>query len=119
MHAQLVTSCCRVELSSGPVIFGVLFSEEFLVNHFVVNCCCLRLGIRSAFRFLYRAIVYTGAATEGGNGEDGLGAKVVKQLVQPLNGKGHHVYYDNFFSSVALARDMLEKGNYTVARTTR
>ena len=70
--------------------------------------------------FLYRAIVYTGA-TEGGNGEDGLGAKVVKQLVQPLNGKGHHVYYDNFFSSVSLARDMLEKGNYTVAttRTTR
>jgi hypothetical protein len=54
---------------------------------------------------------------EGGNGEDGLGAKVVKQLTQPLNGRGHHVYYDNFFSSVSLAKDMLEKGNYTIATT--
>jgi hypothetical protein len=50
-------------------------------------------------------------------GEGGLGAKVVRGLVEPLNGKGHHIYYDNFSSSVALAKEMAAKGNYTISTT--
>ena len=64
---------------------------------------------------LYQAIVYTGATNDRDDG--GLGAKVVRALVEPLNGKGHHVYYDNFFSSVALAKEQASKGNYTIATT--
>ena len=65
---------------------------------------------------LYKAIVYTGATGDEG-GEGGLGAKVARGLVEPLNGKGHHIYYDNFFSSVALAKEMAAKGNYTISTT--
>jgi hypothetical protein len=37
--------------------------------------------------------------------------------VEPLNGKGHHIYYDNYFSSVSLATEQASKGNYTIATT--
>jgi hypothetical protein len=64
---------------------------------------------------LYKVIVYTGASS--GSGEGGLGAKVVRSLVEPLNGKGHHIYYDNFFSSVSLAKEQCARGNYAISTT--
>ena len=41
-----------------------------------------------------------------------LGPKVVRSLSQPLVGGHYHLYYDNFFSSVALFNDLLEDGLY-------
>ena len=48
--------------------------------------------------------VYTGASP-GNNiqAEGGLGPSVVKNLTAPFRGKGHWVFYDNFFSTVGLA----------------
>ena len=54
--------------------------------------------------------VYTGSA---GSPEQNLGEKVVKSLSRPLVGGHYHLYYDNFFSSVALCDDLLEDGLYS------
>ena len=59
--------------------------------------------------------IYTGALD--GSVEHGLGAAVVKRMVQPLYGKGYHVFYDNFFSSVQLAQDLLQDKVYTIGTT--
>ena len=52
-HARTVSDLVHVvyslELSSGSAVFGVLYCEEFLVNHFIVNCCCLCFGIHPTF----------------------------------------------------------------------
>ena len=40
----------------------------------------------------------------------GLGHAVVVKLVEALEGKGYHVYTDNFYTSPALYSDLLLKG---------
>jgi hypothetical protein len=45
-----------------------------------------------------------------------LGASVVKNMVKSLYEKGYNVLHD-FFSSVALAKDLLEKKVYTIGTT--
>ena len=52
--------------------------------------------------------VYTGR-TEGAEG--GLGKRVVLDLSQSLEGK-HHLYFDNFFTSVDLLQTLKERGTY-------
>ena len=54
--------------------------------------------------------VYTGK--KGDTAEKGLGAKVVKGLTEQLYGTYCHVYFDNYFSSVDLALDLLKAGLY-------
>ena len=44
--------------------------------------------------------------------ELGLGGSVVKTLTRPLVGKHHHIFMDNFFTSPALFRDLLQDGIY-------
>ena len=53
--------------------------------------------------YTYNISIYTGKVTRTDEVEDGLGARVVKSMVGPIYDKGHHVYMDNFFSSVTLA----------------
>ena len=50
--------------------------------------------------------------------EHGLGARVVKTLTSDLNGKYHHVYFDNYFTSLELLED-LEKDNIYACGTAR
>ena len=52
--------------------------------------------------------VYTGRQE---NREVGLGAHVVKTLTQDLKHKYHHVYFDNFFTSVQLLEQLEEDGH--------
>ena len=59
--------------------------------------------------------IYTGALD--GSIEHGLGASLVKRMVRPLCGKGYHVFYDNFFSSVQLAQDLIQDKVYTIGTT--
>ena len=54
--------------------------------------------------------VYTGK--KGNSPEQGLGARVVKDLTSDLKGKHHHVYFDNFFTSVKLIEDLRNDGIY-------
>ena len=58
--------------------------------------------------------VYTGASP-GNNiqAEGGLGPSVVKNLTAPFRGKGHWVFYDNFFSTVGLADSLLQDKIYS------
>ena len=54
--------------------------------------------------------VYCGKGTSP---EKGLGARVVKTLTEPLKGKFHHVYFDDFFTSTELLMDLEKDGVYT------
>ena len=60
--------------------------------------------------------VYTGKDV-GGQVENQLGAEVVKSISVNLKGKGYHLYFDNFFSSVSLAEDLLGDDLYCIATT--
>ena len=44
--------------------------------------------------YAYNIQVYTGASS--GSNEDTLGSRVVKNMVSPIKGRGHHVYMDIF-----------------------
>ena len=44
--------------------------------------------------------------------EHGLGARVVKTLTADFKGKHHHVYFDNFFTSLKLLEDLDEDKIY-------
>ena len=55
--------------------------------------------------------VYTGK--EGGNTEVKLGAKVVMSLTKKLTGLYHHVYFDNYFTSISLLINLLKIGIYS------
>ena len=46
------------------------------------------------------------------NREEGLGAHVVKSLTSDLKHKHHHVYFDNYFTSVQLLEDLHSDGIY-------
>lgn len=51
---------------------------------------------------------------EEGTAEQNLGY-VVHKLTQHFAGKNHHVFYDNIFSTVKLAKDLLEDNIYSCA----
>ena len=59
--------------------------------------------------YFHKFQVYTG---KEGSGEKHLGQRVVKDLTQHLKGKHHHVYFDNFFTSEQLLRDLAEDDIY-------
>ena len=44
--------------------------------------------------------------------EKGLGANVVMNLIDSIHGHYHHVYFDNFFTSVDLLLNLLRRGTY-------
>ena len=46
------------------------------------------------------------------NEEKGLGKRVVLKLTEPLAGRHHHVFCDNFFSSPSLFIELLSRGTY-------
>ena len=60
--------------------------------------------------YFSRFQVYTGRQE---NREVGLGAHVVKTLTSDLKRKYHHVYFDNFFTSVQLLEQLEEDGIYS------
>lgn len=60
--------------------------------------------------------VYTGKRQDGA-AEQNLGYRVVHDLTRNFTGKNHHVFYDNFFSTVKLAEDLLEDQIYSCATT--
>ena len=52
--------------------------------------------------------IYTGR--ENNVREIGLGERVVKDLTRDIWGNNHHVYCDNYFTSVKSFKDLLENG---------
>jgi hypothetical protein len=51
--------------------------------------------------------IYTGKI--GDKAEKNLGERVVQDLCQGLEGKGYHIYFDNFFTSVSLMSNLKKK----------
>ena len=71
--------------------------------------------------YTYNFSVYTGKS-ESGNSEHGLGYRVVFELLGPLLKQGYHVFFDNFYTSVQLLKDLLMKKTFaigTILRTRR
>ena len=64
--------------------------------------------------YFSRFEVYTGK--KNNTTEHGLGARVVKTLTSDLKGRHHHVYFDNYFTSLKLLED-LEDNIYACAAT--
>lgn len=60
--------------------------------------------------YMYDFNVYTGAS--GGDRETGLGEKVVLQLAESIKRNHHHLYFDNYFSSISLLSKLFEDGTY-------
>jgi hypothetical protein len=58
--------------------------------------------------------VYTGKQDQVGNqrSEEGLGARVIKDMTRNIFGKGHHIYMDNYFSSPVLFEDLYKVKTY-------
>ena len=59
--------------------------------------------------YLYDFNVYTGAT---GERETALGEKVVLTLSEPLKGKHHQLFFDNYFTSITLLDKLLAQGTY-------
>ena len=49
--------------------------------------------------------------------ETGLGARVIKDLTRNIVGKNHHIYRDNFFISIGLFQELLDKKIYACGTT--
>lgn len=54
--------------------------------------------------------VYAGKVND--KGEKGLGRHVVEKLTQALIGKHHHIYFDNYFTSIQLLLSLRSNGLY-------
>ena len=63
--------------------------------------------------YMYNLRVYCGATP--GATEHGLGASVVRTMTEPIAEKGHFVFFDNYFSSVPLAKFLRTNNTYCVA----
>jgi hypothetical protein len=61
--------------------------------------------------FMSDCDIYCGA--QGQSTETNLSSAVVLHLAQPLFGKGHFVFYDNYFSSVELRKELLRHNTYS------
>jgi hypothetical protein len=69
---------------------------------FFAMCC-------SSTSYVLNILPYLGKFKSTDPPEKNLGFKVVQELVKPIEGTGRNVTTDNFFTSLALARDLKQK----------
>ncbi|XP_062606783.1 piggyBac transposable element-derived protein 4-like [Saccostrea cucullata] len=68
----------------------------------------MRCDSENAFLTDFNIYLGKGEATS----EHGLGHDVVTKLSRDITGKNHHLYFDNYFTSVKLMEDLLEENIY-------
>ena len=59
--------------------------------------------------YVYNFSIYTGADPSQPKHKKGLAYGVVMKLLEPLYGKGYHVYMDNFYTGPVLFKDLLDQ----------
>ena len=62
--------------------------------------------------YLYNMALNTGATESTKEGS--LSSRVVQNQIQPLYGANHHIYMDNYFSSIVLALKPAENNTYMI-----
>ena len=60
--------------------------------------------------YTYNFDIYIGKVAGQVIGPNGLAYDVVMRLMQPLLNQGYHLYFDNFYSSVTLLKDLFQLG---------
>jgi len=67
--------------------------------------------------YVFRLEIYTGA--NDGNEEGNLGTRVVLKLIQNLEHRGHIVFCDRFFTSIQIAKNLLDLGTFMIGTVKR
>jgi hypothetical protein len=70
-------------------------------------------------KYVYNASIYCGKESADAAPTKDLGGKVVRQLLEPLHCEGRNITTDNFFTSLALARDILKAKKASMVGTIR
>ena len=95
----------NLNIDEGMIKFdGRLRFKQYIANKpikwgiKIFELCC------SETCYCFRFLNYTGRKQ---NSEDGLvSVRVVKELMQPYLNKGHHLYMDNFYTSIRLVEEL-------------
>ena len=120
-----VVECCKMELrpekdlSVNEAIIkfkGRLGMKQYMPMKPVKRGIKVWVCTEASSRFVCNFQVYTGKRQDGA-AEQNLGYRVVHDLTRNFTGKNHHVFYDNYFSTVKLAEDLLEDNIYSCATT--
>ncbi|KAB0805145.1 hypothetical protein PPYR_02115, partial [Photinus pyralis] len=75
--------------------------------------------VDARFFYTHNLKVYVGNQPDGPFKVDNSAAAVVKKLIQPISGTGRNVTCDNWFTSIPLALELLQKHNLTLVGTLR
>jgi hypothetical protein len=110
----------KVYMPSKPAKFGLKVCVDN-PSSIVFICWCLTpsfalqlyLVVDSQTQFILGVHVYGGAKVTGP--EKDHGPNVVMKLVTPFFDKNHCVVVDNYFPSIKLAFDLMDKGTFLVA----
>ena len=107
--------------------------QELVVDEGMVACKSYKSGIRSYMpkkpvkwgyklwkicdkkKYIFQYDVYCGKKGNNGQREFDLGPKVVKKMIEKLPTNSYHMFMDNFFSSLPLANELLEKNMHITA----
>ena len=112
-HQQLAVDEAMI-LFKGRSVMKQYLPLKPIKRGYKMWCLC-----DSSNGYMYNMSLYTGA--DDSSNEDSLSSRVVQHLVQPLYNANHHIYMDNYFSSIALATKLAENNTYTIGtvRTNR
>ena len=89
--------------------------KQYVLKKATKRGCKVRALCDAHNGYLYNFNVYCGATQ--GAAEYRLGEAVVQNMSEHLLGKGHFVFFNNYFSSVPLALYLLTQNTYCVATT--
>ena len=103
----------KISVDEAMIAFtGQISFRQYIKNKptpwgFKVWCCA-----EASTGYLLNFQVYTGKHNDTAHQGQGLGSRVVQNMIQGHLGKNHKVYFDNFFSTVGLAQDLLRNNTY-------
>lgn len=124
-NVDRVVQCCKMELrpqkdlsiDEAIVKFkGRLGMKQYMPMKPIKRGIKVWVCAEASSGFVCDFQVYTGKRQDGA-AEQNLGYRIVHDLTRNFTGKNHHVFYDNFFSTVKLAEDLLEDQIYSCATT--